>query len=463
MGRAMGDQPVIGTTRVSRRDVLKGAAALGAATAAGVGLSPQPAQGAVPDPRAGWCVYDQDIVTPKHLAALQSAKPTLIRWFLSWDRFHTLTSAAASIPPDPPEKQRQLWSTAKAVPDAGGYYGFGNLWPLLLPSAANPRGTRLVVQMNIRDRRNWAGDNWPAGKPGTTWARTDLSVPFSSSWSPGREYPNVAGIGIEKSYAAFVQELDVFLANRGLDYTFGAWNEIDLMDKKWGGGYAQQNYLDPWYVSDETPWFGWSGGSKTLYDQLFASRGTKNWTSSGVVYREWMTPTIKQRVSEIDLHLYCDNAKLRIDANGKNLWRPRLTDQIVIKYPWPSTTSTSLDYLNGWDDACAKAGKPKLPFFIGETGPTGGGYVNDRQEFLKQCARLYWRHQDLKTWSASTAPADAQFYGRYLGMASHIFCGTGSSPRAVWDYFADDPLLPVFLTWWNWHPEYASVDPGGAL
>jgi len=402
-------------TSPSRRDFLKGIA-LGAAGAATAGLLQSPAAAGAtrrtpdlrapgsPDsnaqpsdtPRAGWCIYDQAFASQAHLSALKEQRPTIVRWFLSWDRYHLQSSGSRTDGIAP-------------LPDWSGY---ATAFDLCRPSTQHPRGTLLVVQMQCKEP-NWTGDAMPSVSPGTRWARGD-------GWF-GRMYPD--RFGVPDTYGAFVNRLSSTLSRAGVDHVFGAWNEVDLRTSitapPWAG--AVENFLDPWSVNpfnlvNGMPFFHWSGGCGEMYHDLYRSLPMAKWSTSGIYFPNWLKRTAAfGEVSHIDMHLYgtepvADYVK-RVEALALQ-----------------------------WDAAAPNL--PKRRFFIGEGARDS---VRDTHD-LAGAVWLYERHQALVRANANAA---SPLYGRYIGFAAHT---GGGGTTSCWQLPGTDPAA----SWWQYKADYAN-------
>ncbi|MBX7159178.1 MAG: hypothetical protein K1X95_02705 [Acidimicrobiia bacterium] len=399
----------------SRRLFLKGVAA-GAASAAGMSavggglLAASPAAQAADDPacapqiaptptaspRAGWNVYDSEAIDPVHLSALQQLRPTILRWFVSWDRHHILGADEADGIPAPPD-----WLN-------GPYRAFLDLCQA---STANPRGTTLVVQFTCKEP-GWTGDGWPTGRPGTTWARKDRWL--------GSMYPD--RYGIAPTYGAFVRSVKAAMDELGIDAHYGAWNEPDLRTSV-GVRYATQNFVEPWAVNPfdlarGAPYHNWSGGAGPLWQELHAQLPGSSMTTSGIIFPEWITRTAELAgVGVIDIHLY--------DASSD-------PQQYVTRCE---------EQVQAWDDAAPGLARRKV--LLGEAA-TDFALAHT----VSSAAWLWQRHEALSQANENSA---SPLYGRYLGMCSHSGKSTADAP-APWQLAPTDPAAG----WWQYNPAYAS-------
>ncbi|MEZ5321364.1 MAG: hypothetical protein R2698_04680 [Microthrixaceae bacterium] len=336
--------------------------------------------------RFGYNLYDSQLVSPEHLNFLASGEaPTVIRWLLAWDRYHLLDRAAqqpytGSIP-NPPN-----WETL----DGGAYARF---FDRCMPTADNPRGIMLVVQLQCKDGRHWAGDNpgdvvWNL-RPGTSWAR-----PFTFG---GQMWPDDPTL----SYQPFVHSLVQALDARGLNYQIGAWNEPDW--RTMVPSEQARTPITPWLTAPNTwgtGWniFGWSGGAGANWDALQAAAPARIWNTCGIQTRNaagelspWVAPlAAKSEIRSLDLHLYYGRA----------------TDQYPLDVErtvqWAATQVADFD---------AASPAPR-PFVVGEFGPSGSEAV----QTVAEAARIYWRHTRLVELSGSQ---NSPLNGRYLGCVQH--------------------------------------------
>lgn len=342
-------------------------------------------------------MYDHDAVSATHVAALKALRPTILRWFLSWDRYHLQPQGGGTggIAPQPD------WL-------GGPYKGF---FSELAPSAANPRGTTLVVQMQVKGP-NWDGDNWPSQVPGAKWARTDGFF--------GRQYPD--RFGIEPTYGAFVRKLNSVLESLNVSVIWEAWNEADLRGQLGVVG-AAENFLDPWSVNPfnlftGVPWYYWSGGAGSLWRSLHQQAPGAAWGSSGMIMPNWTQRTAQfPEVTHIDLHRYYPYG--------------RITAQNYVKDIENLATT--------WDKAAP--GLPKRKVFIGECGLES----LDQQTDLPFSATLYRRHEALS--QANENPA-SPLYGRFLGTIAHS--GGRNGEKMPWQLAPTDPAA----AWWQYKAQY---------
>lgn len=398
----------------SRRSFIKGVAA-GAAGVAGASaltggiLTPAPTASAATDatcevasvtppssPRAGWNVYDSDAIEPLHLTALETQRPTIVRWFVSWDRHHLLDHGQTDGLPAPPD-----WLN-------GPYRAFLDL---CTASAANPRGTTLVIQFTCK-QPGWEGDGWPASRPGVTWARKDRWL--------GSMYPDRFGIG--PTYGAFVRSLKDAVDALGVDAFYGAWNEPDLRTSLGAGG-AVPNFVDPWSVNpfdllQGAPYENWTGGAGALWSELHAQMPGASMTTNGIHFPDWITSTAQLGgVGVIDVHLY--------DASSTP---QRYVAQVE-------------DHVDAWDAAAPML--PRRKVLLGEAADDFG-----LAHTLAAATWLWQRHEALS--QANENPA-SPLHGRYVGMCSHSGQATPSQPTP-WQLPATDPAAG----WWQYSPDYAA-------
>lgn len=396
----------------TRREFLKGvaggaAAAAAAATPMGAALAAAVPENTTPGkadaaaapasetPRFGWCLYDNEAIHPAHMAAVRTYKPTILRWFLSWDRHHIHPSGGGTggIAPQPD------W--------LGGPHK--EFFKQLLPSPANPLGTTLVVQMQVKSS-SWEGDWYPVQNPGTKWARNDRFF--------GRMYPD--RFGIPATYGAFVKTLDTALRSLGVTVIWEAWNEADLRSTV--GPLAAENYLDPWYVNPFNLWMGvpyyfWSGGAGPMWHSLYQQLPTAKWASSGLIKPNWIQRTAQfGELNHIDLHYY----RLYGQSNAQ-------------KY-----VSEVENLVSKWDNAAP--GLPKRKVFIGECGLESLNQNTD----VRFAATLYRRHVALsKAHTTVTSP----LYGRYVGTIAH---NGGVGCKSTWQLPLGDPAA----AWWQYKSQY---------
>lgn len=398
----------------SRRDFLKGLAGGAAAAAAAstpissavaATLAPEnttpgaPTCGSVTpgvSPRAGWNIYDFEAIDPTHMASMRALRPTILRWFVSWDRYHLQPSTGATggvvSPPN--------WL-------ASPYKAF---FQELAPSTANPRGTTLVVQMQVKSP-SWEGDNYPSLNPGTKWTRSDQFF--------GRQYPE--RFGVASTYGAFVKSLDAALASLNVSVIWEAWNEADLRGQIGVVG-AAENFLDPWYVNPfnlvtGVPWYYWSGGAGDMWRSLHQQLPNAAWGSSGLIKPNWIQRTAQfTEVNHVSLHRY-----------------------------YPYGRITALDYVKDienlvttWDKAAP--GLPKRKVFLGECGLES---INQNTD-LAFAATLYRRHEALS--QANENPASPLF-GRYVGTVAH---NGGPGTKTSWQLDPADPAA----AWWQYKSQY---------
>lgn len=345
-------------------------------------------------PRYGWSVFDFEALDPAQMTALRAHRPTMLRWFVSWDRYHLQpnTGGTGSIiaPPD--------WL-------ASPYKAF---FEQMLPSSANPRGTTLIVQMLVKSP-SWEGDWYPFYNPGTKWARNDKYF--------GRQYPD--RFGVAPTYGAFVQKLDAALRSVGVDVIWEAWNEADLRSTI---GPLGPNFLDPWYVNpfnlvSGVPYFYWSGGAGPMWQSLHQQLPGAAWGSSGLIWPSWIQRTAQfPEVGYIDLHRYYLYGQLTAQAYVKDI------ENLVAV----------------WDKAAP--GLPKRKVFLGECGL--GSIKQDTD--LAFAATLYRRHVALT--KANSDPTST-LYGRYVGTIAH---NGGPGCRSTWQLSPTDPAA----AWWQYKPQY---------
>lgn len=398
----------------SRRDFLKGAA-LGTAGVAGssavVGglLASSPHAVAADDaacppttptaptsPRAGWNLYDYEAIDPAQLAAMRDLRPTILRWFISWDRHHLLAPDQTDGIPAPPD-----WLNGPFRP----------FLDLCRASAGNPRGTTLVVQFHCKEP-GWTGDDWPASCPGVTWARNDRWL--------GAMYPDRFGIG--PSYGIFVKSLESAISALGIEAHYGAWNEADLRVSV-GVPHAVESFVEPWKVNpfdlaQGAPYQNWSGGAGSLWRELHAQLPGASMTTSGILFPEWISRTAQlAEVGLIDVHLY--------DASSTPLqYVARIEDQV-----------------DAWDAAAPTL--PRRRVVLGEAADDFG-----RPHTVASAAWLWQRHEALS--QANENPA-SPLHGRYVGMCAHSGEGSPSAPTP-WQLAPTDPAA----AWWQYNPAYAT-------
>lgn len=398
----------------SRRDFLKGlaggaAAAAAAATPIGTALAatvtPENTTPGSADcgtvvpggsPRAGWNVYDSDVISPVHMASLRALRPTILRWFLAWDRYHLQPPGGGNggIAPLP----NWLASPYKA------------LFQELTPSAANPRGTTLVVQMHAKGG-SWEGDMYPAVNPGAKWARSDQFF--------GRQYPD--RFGVEATYGAFVKNLNAALASMNVNVIWEAWNEADLRTQ-FGVRGAAENFLDPWAVNPfdlmrGTPYFAWSGGAGAMWRSLYQQLPNAAWGSSGLIMPNWVQRTAQfPELNHLGLHRYLPYGQVTALNFVKDI------ENMV-------TT---------WDKAAP--GLPRRKVFLGECGIDPNAQNTD----VAFAATLYRRHEAL---SQANENPSSPLYGRYIGTIAH---NGGKGTKASWELAATDPAA----AWWQYKSDY---------
>lgn len=395
----------------SRRDFLRGVAAGAAgssvvtggllasgptarATDEGPCVPPPPASPT--SPRAGWLVSDTEAADPAHILALQRVRPTILRWFVSWDRHHLLQPDQTDGIPAPPD-----WL-------GGPYRAFLDL---CRPSAANPRGTTLIVQFLCK-APGWTGDGWPWKRPGATWARSDRWL--------GAMYPDRFGIG--PTYGVFVRSLKDTLDTLGIDAHYGAWNEADLRGS-FGQRAAVQNFVEPWDVNPfdlvrGAPYANWSGGAGTLWRELHDQLPGASMTTSGILFPDWIQRTAPiDNVAVIDVHLYDA-------ASAPAEYVARVEDRV-----------------REWDDAAPTHARRNV--VLGEAASDFGN-----AHTVASAAWLWQRHEALS--QANGNPASPLF-GRYLGMCSLSGQATPGEP-SPWQLEPTDPAA----AWWQYSPEYAA-------
>lgn len=347
-------------------------------------------------PRAGWNVYDQEAIDPNHMTSLRALRPTIVRWLVSWDRYHTQPYGGGSggIAPQP------NWL-------GGPYKAF---FEELAPSTANPRGTTLVIQMYVKSS-SWEGDNYPSHNPGTKWARTDQFF--------GRLYPDRFGIG--PTYGAFVRNLDAVLASLKVKVIWEAWNEADLRTQI-GAITAVDNFLEPWSVNpfnwvQGIPYFYWSGGAGELWHSLYQQLPGAAWASSGLIKPSWIQRTAQfTELSHVSLHRYYPYGQITAAKYVKDI------EALV----------------TNWDKAAPHL--PKRKVFLGECGLSSLTQNTD----LPFAATLFRRHEAL---SQANENAASPLYGRYVGTIAH---SGGPDVKKSWQLGPTDPAA----AWWQYKPQY---------
>lgn len=392
-GVAAGAAGAAGTSAVAGTLLASGPSALAAGDPASCAPdSPAP----LASPRAGWNIYDAEAIDPVHLASLEALRPTILRWFVSWDRHHLLDQGQTDGIPAPPD---WLNNSYRAFLD------------LCRASPANPRGTTLVVQFHCKEP-GWTGDGWPSSRPGVSWARNDRWL--------GAMYPDRFGIG--PTYGVFAKSLRGAIDALGIDAHYGAWNEADLRTSV-GLHYAVQNFVDPWSVNpfdlvQGAPYQNWSGGAGALWQELHAQLPGASMTTSGILFPEWIARTAPiGGVGVVDVHLY--------DASSTpQQYVARVEDQVV-----------------AWD--AATPWLPKRRVVMGEAADDFG-----RAHTVASAAWLWQRHEALS--QANENPA-SPLYGRYLGMCAHSGQSTPGEPTP-WQLAPTDPAA----AWWQYSAAYAA-------
>lgn len=340
--------------------------------------------------RTGWNVYDGEINDEAHRAAVIELKPTMIRWFVAWDRWHLITGSGGFPPPAP----SNLWRAGD----------FAETFELLKPSAANPAGTKLIVQIEAK-HNNWMGDLRPWPTPGTMWAKP-------AKWF-GPLYPHDP----DASYGEFVRDLKEALNDAGVESSFGAWNEPDLRRSPFLALTSNvQNFTYPWAVKPFDfyrgwPLHAWTGGAQEKWQELHDQLPDEMWTTSGITHDAWIQHTAQvSGIGVLDIHAYFSE----------------------------SSSAASVAKVRGevakWDAALGGTG---LPFFVGETADRSVRANTD----VRQAARVFQRHSLLL--QESNDPSSPLF-GRYLGTTIHAL------DHAAWEIDLDDPAA----AWWDYDPAY---------
>ncbi|GIV43636.1 MAG: hypothetical protein KatS3mg035_0759 [Bacteroidia bacterium] len=268
-----------------------------------------------PDFKVGWCVYSFEAHSQRHLDMIQKCKPSIIRWFMEWDR-HDVIKNGQSL-----RKQR-----------LEAYKPFFEL--------CAKQNITLVVQIWVKDRL-WAGD----GDGGTQWAKPDKFTNYPAN--------------IQQSYGTFVRELVDIMNLCGVpdkNIILEAWNEPDLL---WGiPNTNPPNYHEPWKVFSKKGFSKWTGGSGQKWQELHTVLGDTHkdirWANGSVGiherYSSWIAPAYNiPQITVLDLHYY--------------LW----------------STKTAQEYCDSvsriierWDKYLP-AGKKPYPFFIGECAKFSSG------------------------------------------------------------------------------------------
>lgn len=358
----------------------------------------------------------------RYLDGLLDGPPGVVRWTVSWDRYERSSTA------------RQDWADYFEVFDY---------------CAANE--VRLILNLWVKSYRWWGDD--PLG-PGCSWAKPG----GVNSWS---NYP----ADPRGSYGQFVKDLYRAVRTRyeaaGSDpglICIEAWNEPDIL---WGTGLGQNpvNALNPeaaWWVNWPSKWAFYSGGTEGfqglhhVLDEPWSDDPPPNgapaypdavWHSGGIgstgliqfttpppgwvsnvravdMARDsdglpvspsdhtkvspWITSSLSaDRISEIDVHFYMNNAGGYPKGSISPVGRAQHIIYGVERCLWV------------WDSAAAGLGFPpgdprrRLPFHVGETGRDSGA---DRGHLTPEAAR----ELRIAHWYFATAPHLAS---RYRGMA----------------------------------------------
>lgn len=264
--------------------------------------------------KVGWCVYSFEACSPRHLGMLQKCKPSIIRWFIEWDR-HDIVKNGQSLRKYNIEKYKPFFELCAK------------------------QNITLIVQIWVKERL-WNGD----GNGGTQWAKPDKLTNYPAN--------------IDQSYGTFVRELVDFMSNCGIpdkNIILEAWNEPDLL---WGVAGSPPNYHEPWKVLSKKGFSKWTGGSGEKWQQLHTvlknTHTDIRWANGSVGiherYNSWIKPTYQiPQVTILDLHYYlwsCKTAQEYCDSLDKIIQR--------------------------WDRELPQGKKP-YPFFIGECARYSSG------------------------------------------------------------------------------------------
>lgn len=188
----------------------------------------------------GWCVYDQDLASPTHVAAVLARLPRIVRWFVSIDRH--------------------------ARSDQFDWQGrYGPAW-----AALDQSGTRLVVQLCMK-HPDWVGNDWP-GDQGC------------ARWKAG---PRQGWFADDAVWETFVRSLHAALPSALSARTvWGCWNEPDWRNALWG--QSRTSPTVPWQTGKLLAWtvppshfMGWTGGHDRMR-QMRSRLPDLAWTSDGV-------------------------------------------------------------------------------------------------------------------------------------------------------------------------------------
>lgn len=261
----------------------------------------------ISEPFKGWCVYTYEASSEKHLEMLRTCKPTVIRWFMEWDRVDIIKNGISL-------RERKL-----------------KAFKPFFEICAQQKIT-LIIQIWVKEGM-WTGDE----EGGVSWAKPDK---FSN-------YPK----NITDSYGNFVNELIQLMISCGIpknQIILEAWNEADLL---WGVKEKTPNYHEPWKLFTKKGFSKWTGGSgekwKLLHQVLKNHLSDIRWANSSVGilerYKSWIKPTYQiPEISILDFHYY--------------LWNSQSARQYC---------DSIAQILERWDKELPP-GKIPYPFFIGE-------------------------------------------------------------------------------------------------
>lgn len=366
---------------LGRRRFLGGAAVLagGAVVGSALTLGSEAAKAASPEYLTGWNIYSGSAAIQEIIDAITRHTPGVIRWQVEWDLYHTQALGGPYVP-DPPN-----WARYRPFFEA------------LLPSEANPAGTKLYVQLRVKNTL-WEGlgAQFLGQVPGSKWAKPE-------GWT---NYPS----SVEQSYLPFVQSLRSVLDEYGLDPVWGAWNEAD-MRFRWNGWLMEQvdNMPEPW-TCQMHDWAYWSGGAGDRWRELHEVNGlSARYNTSQIARTDFINATMAiPQVGEIALSRYYANE-----------WKAN------------KTVDYFAQQLPRYD---AAAGGRRLPFLVTECGPD----AIYAPLSTKNAARLWQRHNLL---TQANAVAGHPLEGRYLGMCSHM------TPNR-------DDIADPNWKWWEYRSEY---------
>ena len=257
----------------------------------------------------GWCVYDDQVADPQHVAAVIDRRPEVVRWFVSIDRW--VRGAAMTVD----------WS--------------GRVGAALDAIAAS--GSRLVVQLQMKR------PDWTAGDADNTVGCAAWRQSRTEGWLSEAAVP---------LWCRFVERLAAELDRRNIVAWWGCWNEPDWrLDWPWRRPrYSNASApVTPWTegrlfglfpIPPSAP-FGWSGGAAKLTGlrQRFPEL---TWTSDGVGAgsAEWLAAVAADpTIGVIDVHTY----------HGRNL---------------ADVIGWSRQIVHAFDDARTE----RLPIVVGEYG-----------------------------------------------------------------------------------------------